>query len=102
MCDIVHVPGKTGADLLKVCDKQWAVFNLNRFGCCNGVGDGGGENEGFHGIHHLLEHSQNDYVRRRCFGHLPWRVADACLDAMGEDHAKLHSICNYVRDSTTW
>lgn len=102
MCDIMHAPGKTGADTLKVIDKQTSSLGLNRFQCVNGVGDGGGENEGSAGVHALLELDNHSYVRRRCFGHLPWRVADAGLDAMGDRHKKLLAISAHLRDGTTW
>ena len=77
-------------------------MGLNRYECACGVGDGGGENEGTAGIHALLEGEGCGYVRRRCFGHLPWRVADAGLDAMGARHKKLQAICSHLRDGTTW
>ena len=102
LCDIVHAPGKTGSDLITYLDKQWDRLGINRFECVNGVGDGGGENEGFNGLHNLLETTRGDYVRRRCFGHLPWRVADACLDAQGSDYTKVKHIMTYLRDGTTW
>jgi len=44
------------------------------------VGDGGGENEGIvHGMHAQLEADVPGYVRRRCLGHLAWRVTDAVI-----------------------
>ena len=83
MCDLANCVGKTGTDVLGVLVQQWARFGLYKSDCVAGVGDGGGENEGVGGIHTLLEREMPDYVRRRCFGHLPWRVADQGLDAMG-------------------
>ena len=66
------------------------------------MGDGGGENEGHFGAQHLLQEDHGDFAPRRCFGHIPWRVADACLDSMGEHHTKLKAVCMYLRDGSTW
>ena len=82
--DIVHCPGKKGEDVLRVVDKQITNIGLVRHDAVGGVGDGGGENEGAAGVHRLLEIEVPSYVRRRCFGHLPWRVADAGIDEMGD------------------
>jgi hypothetical protein len=102
MCDIVHAPGKTGPETLKVLEKQWLAKGLSRADCVNGVGDGGGENEGTQGVHSLMELANPGYVRRRCFGHLPWRVTDAGLNAMGQQHKSLQLLNTYLRDGTTW
>ena len=102
MCDIMHAPGKTGEDTLKVLEKQWASLGLGRHDFVCGVGDGGGENEGSQGVHSLMEASVCAYVRRRCLGHLPWRVADAGLDAMDDRRKRLKDLSTFLRDGTTW
>jgi len=102
MTDVVHCTEKTGTGTLRVIEKQWASKGLSRYDVIGGVGDGGGENEGVGGIHSLLEVVAPSYVRRRCFGHLPWRVADAALDAMGSLYKSTKSLCAYLRDGVTW
>lgn len=102
LCDLVNCVGKTGTDVLGVLVQQWARFGLYKSDCVAGVGDGGGENEGVGGIHTLLEREMPDYVRRRCFGHLPWRVADQGLDAMGVLHDNTKAISTYLHEGVTW
>lgn len=99
--DIVHVPLKTGSETLRVMDKQIERLGLTRLDIKSGTGDGGGENEGVGGIHSLLEYSEPTYIRRRCFGHLPWRVADQGLIAIPHWKAT-QSVCTYLRDGITW
>ena len=57
-------------------------------------------------MHDLLEQQNPTYVRRRCFGHLPWRVCDAGLDELdvsGEDlYTKSKAIMTYLHDGVTW
>jgi hypothetical protein len=102
LTDILNVNGKTGSETLKSILKQCATKGLFAEDCVCGVGDGGGENEGCAGVHSLMEMSQPSYVRRRCFGHLPWRVTDAGLDSMGDVFVHLNAINVYLRDGTTW
>ena len=54
LCDIMHVDGKTGVITLKVIEQQLATKGCFRPDMCSGVGDGGGENEGYTGVHSLL------------------------------------------------
>ena len=101
LTDIVNVHLKTGAETLKVIERQVARLGVYRYDLIGGTGDGGGENEGCAGVHSLLEQASNSYVRRRCFGHLPWRVADAGIRAM--PHGELTEAINvYLRDGVTW
>jgi hypothetical protein len=101
LCDIVHVPLKTGSETLKVIERQAATKGIYRCDLVSGTGDGGGENEGVTGVHSLMEHTAGDYVRRRCFGHLPWRVADAGIREIA--HSKnTESISTHLRDGITW
>ena len=76
MCDVVNCHSKKGADVLRVCERQWARLGCYTVDCVSGTGDGGGENEGVAGVHGLLENARDDCVRRRCLAHFPWRVAD--------------------------
>ena len=91
--------GKTGKELLDVCEQQWASVGWYKHDCVAGTGDGGGENEGYNGIHSLLERTRGDYVRRRCLGHLPWRVADHAMDNI---HEATKAISSYLHDGPTW
>ena len=66
LTDIVNCPGKTGLATLEVLEKQFSTKGCSRFDAQNGVGDGGGENEGMvDGIHKSIEDSNPTYVRRR-------------------------------------
>ena len=102
LCDICHSPLKSGSEVLKVIEQQMNTKGCFKEECLCGVGDGGGENEGVSGIHSILEHVNGGYIRRRCFGHIPWRVCDAGAAAMGKPHTELASISTYLRDGITW
>lgn len=102
LCDIMHVPGKTGAITLKVIEQQLASKGCFRPDICSGVGDGGGENEGCSGVHNLLRVDNSSYVSKRCMGHMPWTVAKAGLNELGYLHDATNSVCVYLRDGTTW
>ena len=92
LCDIVNTPGKTGQDALAVIEKQWARKGYYKADAAAGVGDGGGENEGFTGVHALLTTSSDGYTNRRCLGHFGWRITDAGLDEMGQRHQRTKAI----------
>ena len=100
--DICHCPDKTGEATLKVIEKQLDRLGFNLYNMVSGTGDGGGENEGSAGVHARLEHKEQGYIRRRCFGHLPWRVAAAGLAEMGREDDTLTSINTYLLDGITW
>ena len=102
ICDVVNCPGKTGETVMQVLEKQWERLGLSKYDCVAGTGDGGGENEGTSGVHSLLERTVPDYVRRRCLSHLPWRVADQVLAALGDDHRKTKAIASYLHEGGTW
>ena len=102
LLDIVNCPGKDGRSVMEVLDKQLARVGLSRHDVVCGVGDGGGENEGqYNGTHAILEEVVPGYVRRRCLGHLAWRVADACLNAMPE-YTRIKKLAEYLGDGSTW
>ena len=102
LLDICHCPGKDGASVMQVLDKQLGRVGLSRYDVASLSGDGGAENEGaLQGIHATLESDVSGYVRRRCLGHLAWRVADAVLaEIPGYEHTK--KVCEYLRDGVTW
>ena len=102
LCDLMHCPGKTGVDVFGIVQRQFNAKGLYLHECMSGVGDGGGENEGSAGIHSIIETENASYVRRRCFGHFPWRVADQGLLAMGETMTSTNSLCVYLREGITW
>ena len=102
LCDVINCVGKTGDAVLDVLQQQWATVGCYKDDCVAGCGDGGGENEGYNGIHAQLERNRADYVRRRCLGHLPWRVADQGLVAMGAVHDATQAISAYLHDGPTW
>ena len=48
-----------------------------------------------------MEGNVPDYVRRRCFGHLPWRVTDAGISEI--PHMKnTQMLDTYLHDGITW
>ena len=49
-CDLAHVAVKTGAETLRIIEKQIGRLGLTRFDLKSGTGDGGGENEGASGV----------------------------------------------------
>jgi len=102
LTDVVQCMDKTGPGTFSVLEKQFRTKGVVPDECCNGVGDGGGENEGCVGVHAIMEKRVPSYVRRRCLGHLPWRVADAGLRAMTDIESALKDINNYLRDGITW
>ena len=103
LCDIMHCPGKSGHETCSVLDKQFASKGLTRYDAVNGVGDGGGENEGKQdGVHAHMEAACGSYVRRRCQQHFPWRTCSAGLDAAGDLEKSTRAISVYLRDGITW
>ncbi len=102
MMDVCHCPGKDGPSVMRVVDKQLMRLGLCRYEVFNGTGDGGGENEGeTQGIHKTMEVEVPGYVRRRCLGHLAWRVADAMIAEYGL-HKLVKRMCEYLNDGSTW
>ena len=102
LLDIVHSPGKDGATVMKAVEKQLFRFGLLKGDVVNMVGDGGGENEGqARGMHTLLEENNPGYVRRRCLGHIAWRVADAMLSEVPH-YDQVKAICAYLCSGNTW
>ena len=63
------------------------------------TGDGGGENEGQHGIHAFFENLCPGYVRRRCLPHIAWRTSDMAINASSLDY---RSLAAYLVDGITW
>ena len=102
LCDIVNCPGKTGPIVYDALSKQWSRFGVSAEDCAAGVGDGGGENEGTHGVHSHIESTNGSYVRRRCLLHLPWRVCDQGLAMMGSLHDETKAISTHVHDGITF
>ena len=92
LCDIVHAPGKSGTDVMKLIDLQITRKGLSRPELVAGVGDGGGENEGCQGVHALIQATNPSYCRRRCLSHISWRVADAGLSETQNQGRTLLSI----------
>ena len=100
--DVCHCPGKDGATVMQVLDKQLSSIGLSRFDVVSMTGDGGAENEGMvNGMHALLEAQVPGYVRRRCLGHLAWRCADAVIAGI-PDYADIKKICEYFSKGVTW
>ena len=102
LCDVRNCAGKKGDDVFQVVVKQWERLGCYKEDCVGGTGDAGGENEGAHGLHSLLEEVRPDYVRRRCLAHLPWRCADQVLNAIGDHHESIKAISYYLHDGGTW
>jgi len=101
LCDITNAHIKTGSETLKIIEKQLAAAGAYRYDIVGGTGDGGGENEGVAGVHSLMETVSPTYVRRRCLGHIPWRVADAGIRSMPHG-TRTEDINVYLRDGVTW
>ena len=99
LADFCHCPGKKGIDVSRVLEKQLARMGMNPFDVVSCTGDGGGENEGMHGIHAHFENLNPGYVRRRCLPHIAWRAADQALDEAKLDYKNLAS---YFADGITW
>ena len=102
LLDICHCPGKDGPTVMQIIDKQVLRLGLSRYDIKNMVGDGGAENEGLlHGMHAILESDVPGYVRRRCLGHMAWRVADAIIEDIPHD-TEVKKVCEYIHKGATW
>lgn len=100
MCDLCHVPDKSGPTTHHVICNQLARKGVYADDVCAGATDGGGENMGQHeGIHAQFTQSNNSYVRRRCMSHISWRTCDAALQIMTPESWDLST---YLRDGITW
>ncbi len=100
LCDLKHCPDKTGAGTLVVIDSQMMSKGFSRFDAVSGTGDAGGENEGIQGIHALLEETNDAYSRRRCFGHLSWRISHNTKELTL--YAKTLALNTYLHEGITW
>ena len=100
LCDVCHVPEKTGAGTMKVLLNQLAAKGVSQYDIVSGTSDGGGEATGQGGLHKIMETFNPSYVPRRCFLHLSWRVADAGIREMV--HSSHTQINTYLRDGVTW
>ncbi len=104
LTDVKHCPQKTGSGTMEVVESQFHSKGFSRYEAVSGTGDGGGENEGMHGVHALLECENDSYVRRRCFGHFAWRIS---ANAQGVKQfevmqTKTNALCTYVHDGISW
>ena len=102
LCDVMNVTQKTGRATFDIIRRQIDRLGLSEYDMVNGVGDGGGENEGTQGVHALFEEADPLYVRRRCAPHFAWRTFDAGTRAMGAQYKKGLALNNYLRDGVTW
>ena len=100
LLDIVHCPGKDGATVMHVLQKQWWRVGLTRDDVVSGTGDGGGENEGAAGIHSVMEASNPGYVRRRCTGHFCWRSVEKAWDVMAKERRFMFALLRYFHGET--
>ena len=102
LLDICHCPGKDGAGVMAVVDKQLGRLGVTRYDVVNGVGDGGAENEGEgRGIHATMEAEVPGYARRRCLGHMAWRIAGALISEI-PDYKQVKRLAEYFGDGVTW
>ena len=99
LADICHCPGKKGADVSRVIEKQLGRLGLNCFDVVSGTGDGGGENEGHNGVHAHFEGLNPGYVRRRCLPHIAWRTCDVAIKTSGLQYKPLAA---YMVEGITW
>ena len=87
---------------MRILDKHLGRVGLTRFDIASMTGDGGGENEGqVSGMHSILEIDVPGYVRRRCLGHLAWRIADSVIDEIPDD-GLVKKLCEYINKGVTW
>ena len=101
LMDIMHAPGKTGSATLKLIEMQCERGGVYKDDLYSGTGDGGGENEGYAGVHKLMEAFNPTYVKRRCFPHIAWRTFKAGEDKMHEA-ADVTALNRYIRKGITW
>ena len=101
MCDIMNSTTKTGVGVLQTMATQWLSKGCAAAEVNSGTGDGGGENEGFHGVHSLLTASDATYVARRCIPHYNWTGLKAGEDEMGKHMKDIKALCTYIFDGTT-
>ena len=99
LADIAHCPGKKGADVSRVLEKQLQRLGLNHGDVVSGTGDGGGENEGHQGVHAYFEDLNPGYVRRRCLPHIAWRTCDQAIGASGLSYKALAA---HLVEGITW
>ena len=102
LTDINHCPSKRGTDVWRVVERQLEKLGLNAYDVVSGTGDGGGENEGEHGLHAQLEALSPGYVRRRCVAHISWRTADQALAEAKHMNLDYKNLCTYLTDGITW
>ena len=100
--DIAHCPGKDGASVMNVLEKQLGRIGLGRYDVFSGTGDGGGENEGANSIRALFEDAVPVYVRRRCLGHIAWRSAEAGFPSMGGVREGWKAISRHLNAGGAW
>ena len=86
-------------DVQRILEKQLGRLGLNCYDVCSGTGDGGGENEGQHGVHAYFENLSPGYVRRRCLSHIAWRTCDVAIRVSSLSYKTLVS---YLTDGITW
>jgi hypothetical protein len=97
-----EAPGKDGATLVRLIEKQLLRLGCSLWDVVSISGDGGGENEGGEkGIHALQLAEVPGYVARRCLGHIAWRVADAVIAEIA-NYDLVHALCGYLREGKTW
>lgn len=102
LCDVVHCSSKLGPHVLHVICQQLERIGIFKDDLVNGVGDGGGENEGTQGVHRLLEINTPSYCRRRCLPHFAWRTFAAGTAEMEPHFAKMSALNSYLRRGVTW
>ena len=102
LADICQCPGKSGPDLLRVLDKQLARLGLTQADVLSGTSDGGGENEGYRGMHASLEQHNPSYARRRCLPHISWRTSDMAIKAAEAFISDYKALASYLGDGVTW
>ena len=66
------------------------------------VFDGGGENEGWSGVHSLLKESGDTYADRKCFPHVAWRTVDQGLDEVSREKPAPSRISSFLHGGLNW
>jgi hypothetical protein len=98
----LNAPAKDGKTVNKIISKQLARFAATECDIISGTGDGGGENEGKHGIHAHYEAESGLYVRRRGLEHIAWTVCKSGLEEAGALTQDLCIVAAYLHEGITW
>ena len=103
LCDILHIPNKFGSTLFtQILPKQMSRIGCSIVDFVSGTTDGGGENEGWAGVHNSMEKDVPSYVRKRGMEHIAWNVCGQALGSIPELKKKYRAAMAYLHEGGTW